>query len=112
MHIQYNDKLAEKQCTDLKQAKRDFSEKIAKKLHRLINFIDSADNLSSVQAFPTYNFHNLHGNRKGQYAVDIDGRKSKYRLIVCFDGYDESEIFSNATSIEVIQVEEVSKHYE
>lgn len=112
MQVQYNNKLAERQCTDLKQAKRDFSEKVAKKLHMMINFIESADNLLSVRSFPRYRFHSLNGNRKGQYALDIDGKNSPYRLIVCFDEENDSNVFSEPTSIKVIQVEEVSKHYE
>lgn len=112
MQIEYNDSLAEKQCTDFKRAKRDFSDKVARKLHMLINFIENADDLSSVQAFSRYNFHKLSGRRKGQYALDIDGRSSSYRLIVCFDKNCEPDIFSKPSSIKVIQVEEVSKHYE
>lgn len=56
MQIQYNNKTVEKQCTNLKIAKRDFSDKVAKKLHKLVNFIECADNLASIIAFPTYIF--------------------------------------------------------
>ena len=46
MQVQYTNKTVEKQCTSLKQAKKDFSDKIAKKLLKLVNFIESADNLA------------------------------------------------------------------
>ena len=85
MQIQYNNKTVEKQCTNLRIAKKDFSDKVAQKLHKLVNFIESADNLASVIAFPTYHFHDLKGDREGEYALDIDGRRGSYRLIVCFD---------------------------
>lgn len=111
MQIQYTNKTVEMQCTSLKRAKKDFSDKIAQKLHKLINFIESADNLASVTAFPTYHFHDLKGNRDGQYALDIDGRHSSYRLIVCFNE-DKETVFSKMSSIEIIQIEEVSKHYD
>ncbi|CYW15250.1 TPA: type II toxin-antitoxin system RelE/ParE family toxin [Streptococcus suis] len=110
MQIQYNNKTVEKQCTNLRIAKRDFSDKVAKKLHKLVNFIESADNLASVIAFPTYRFHDLKGEREGEYALDIDGRRGSYRLIVCFDKEKDS-VFSNAQSIRIIQIEEVSNHY-
>ncbi|GAB2025141.1 hypothetical protein OfM1_12120 [Lactovum odontotermitis] len=71
MQIQYSNKVIERQCTELKQAKKDLSDKVAKKLHMLINFIERADNLSSLLAFPRYNFHKLRGERLGQYASDI-----------------------------------------
>lgn len=112
MQVQYTNKTVEKQCTSLKQAKKDFSDKIAKKLLKLVNFIESADNLASVTAFPTYHFHALKGKRKGQYALDIDGRRSSYRLIVGFCDYNPKTVFSDAASIEIIQIEEVSNHYE
>ena len=110
MQIQYNNKTVEKQCTNLRIAKKDFSDKIAKKLHKLVNFIESADNLASVIAFPTYHFHDLNGEREGEYALDIDGRRGSYRLIACFDEEKET-VFSNAQSIKIIQIEEVSNHY-
>ena len=110
MQIQYNNRTVEKQCTNLRIAKKDFSDKIAKKLHKLVNFIESADNLASVIAFPTYHFHDLKGDREGEYALDIDGRRGSYRLIVCFDE-EKDTVFSNAQSIRKIQIEEVSNHY-
>ena len=112
MQVQYTNKTVEKQCTSLRQPKKDFSDKIAKKLLKLVNFIESADNLASVIAFPMYHFHDLKGNREGQYAMDIDGRRGSYRLIVCFHDVDKETIFSNASSIEIIQIEEVSNHYD
>lgn len=112
MQVQYSDKNIEKQCTSLKHAQKDFSVIVAKKLHKLINFIETVDNLSEVIAFKPYNFHALKGKRKGQYALDINGRKSSYRLIVCFNQFDNELIFSNSASIKIIQIEEVSNHYE
>ena len=110
MQIQYNNKTVEKQCTNFRIAKRDFSDKVAKKLHKLVNFIESADNLASVIAFPTYHFHDLKGDREGEYALDIDGRRGSYRLIACFDEEKET-VFYDAQSIKIIQIEEVSNHY-
>ncbi|MDM7499950.1 MULTISPECIES: type II toxin-antitoxin system RelE/ParE family toxin [Lactococcus] len=111
MQVQYNDRHTEKQCKSLKQSKKDFSD-IANKLHKLINFIENADSLSDIISFPSYNFHGLKGKRKGQYALDINGRKSSYRLIVCFEKHDIELIFSEPNSIKIIQIEEVSNHYE
>lgn len=112
MQVQYNDIKTAKQCMNFKQAQRDFCDIVAKKLHKLINFIENAGSLSEVISFPSYNFHALKGKRKGQYALDISGRKSSYRLIVCFDQFDNELIFSNPESIKIIQIEEVSNHYE
>lgn len=72
----YTNKTVEKQCTELRRAKKDFSDKVALKLHQLINLLEVSDSLASVTAFPKYHFHQLKGKRNGQFALDIDGRRS------------------------------------
>ncbi|MFJ1628090.1 type II toxin-antitoxin system RelE/ParE family toxin [Marinilactibacillus psychrotolerans] len=112
MNIVYKNDKVEEQCTKLKIAKKKFPEKVANKLFKLINFIEAADNLYSITSFQPYHFHNLKGKKDGFYSIDIDGRKSSYRLIVTFNDEDLSKVFSDGKSIEVIKIEEVSKHHE
>ncbi|MBS6243785.1 MAG: addiction module toxin RelE [Streptococcus sp.] len=112
MKLIYTNKTVKKQCTELRQAKKDFSDKIAVKLHQLINFLEAADSLASVTAFPKYYFHQLKGKRQGQFALDIDGRKSSCRLIVEFREEDLEKVFSSPVEIEILKIEEVSNHYE
>lgn len=112
MEVVYKTNKLENKCTKLVQAKRNYPEKIAKKLMKLINFIDTADTLADIQNNDLLYFHALTGDKKGLYAMDIDGRRSSYRLIVTFDGFSNMEIFEQASSITIVQVEEVSNHYE
>lgn len=112
MQISYRNKKVSQQCTKLGKAKQDFPSKVALKLHRLVNFLESAETLKDVISFKSYNFHDLKGDKLGQYAFDIDGRASSYRLIVSFEGISKETIFSDASSIQLIEIEEVSKHYE
>lgn len=112
MNIDYKNDKVKKQCTELRTAKKKFPEKVANKLLKLINFIEAADNLYSITSFPSYNFHDLKGNKQGLYSIDIDGRRSTYRLIVTFNNEDLNKVFSDTKLIEVITVEEVSKHHE
>ncbi|MFZ2589103.1 type II toxin-antitoxin system RelE/ParE family toxin [Paucilactobacillus nenjiangensis] len=112
MFISYANSKVKKQCTKFQQAKKDFPEKIAIKLHRHIAFIKASENLESVNNFPTFNLHPLKGNREGYYAMDIDGRHSQYRLIVAFEDYTKEQVIYDAKSISVIEITEVSKHYE
>lgn len=65
MKIIYTNKTIEKQCTELRRAKKDFSDKVALKLHQLINLLETSDSLASVTAFPSYHFHQLKGKRNG-----------------------------------------------
>ncbi len=94
------------------EGEKDFSEKVAEKLHQLITFLEAADSLASVTAFPKYHFHQLKGERQGQFTIDIDGRKSSYRLIVGFREEDIEKVFSSPIEIEILKIEEVSNHYE
>lgn len=112
MQVSYKSIKVEQQCTNLKIAKKNFPEKIAKKLLKLINLIETVENLRELQAFSWYRFHSLKGNLQGHYALDIDGRRSSYRLIVSFDEEDNEQIFINSIEITDIRIEEVSKHYE
>lgn len=112
MDINYKNKKVEKQCTDLGQAKKDFPMKVAKKLHKLINFIEAAENLESIINMHNLSFHPLTRNREGEYSMDIDGRRGSYRLITSFKGASNDQIFADSISIKSIKIEEVSKHYE
>ena len=112
MKLIYTNKTVKKQCTELRRAKKDFSDKIAVKLHQLINFLEAADSLASVTAFPKYHFHQLKGKRQGQFALDIDGRRCSYRLIVEFREEDLEKVFPSPVEIEILKIEEVSNHYE
>lgn len=112
MHVSYKNSKVRKQCKELSKAKKIFPEKVAKKLHKLINFIEAADNLESVKNMPMYRFHDLKGDREGYYSLDIDGIKSSYRLIVSFDDISKDDVFQSSIDIEDIEIEEVSKHYE
>lgn len=109
MEIIYKNNKVKEQCTALRRAKRDFSEKVAKKIMMRINFITAAENLDSIINNPVLHFHKLKGNLDGKFAIDVDGRRTSYRLIVQFD---ETEVFENAKYIEIIEVTEVSNHYE
>lgn len=112
MHIVYKDKDVEKICNDINEAKKKYPTKIAKKLMKVINFIKSADSLQDIIQYSPFYFHDLKGKRKGQYAIDIDGRRSSYRLILKPMNENSTDIYANAKSIEIIMVWEVSKHYE
>lgn len=112
MQVNFKNKKVEKQCRILKEAKKKFPEKVVKKLFKLINYLDAAENLESVINNPVYHFHDLKGDKKGLFAMDIDGRASSYRLIVEFDDIDNKRIFTDSIHIVEIIVKEVSNHYE
>lgn len=112
MDIVYKDNEVREQCTNLRRAKKDFSDKVAKKIMMKINYIESAPSLSDIKSYPPLRFHSLTGRLKGLYAMDINGKNDQYRFIVCFDEYSDDQVFAKPQSIKIIQIMEVSKHYE
>lgn len=121
MNLQYNTKKLQKQCTNFKIAKKEFDAKTAEKLFATIEFIKQAKNLGDIIAMKTYNFHHLNQNKKiktkHQYAIDIDGRRSSYRLIITPLDCDENIVDSRdlkelCKCTDILLVLEVSKHYE
>lgn len=83
------------------------------KLFKLITLIKAADNWSDVIVLPRYRFHKLEGKLEDLYSLDITGVRCSYRLIVSFDDqYSNAEIFQKSKNIEIVQIEEVSNHYE
>ena len=46
---------------------------VAEKLHALVNLLESAENLQDIADMPFYHLHSLHGDREGQYALDVAG---------------------------------------
>lgn len=112
MHIEYKDKDVEKICTDFSVAKKYYPLKIAKKIIKAINFIENADSLMDVIQYQPFYFHGLEGDRKDQYSIDVDGRKSSYRIILKPKEDVGDDIIAVAKSVKIIFIWEVSKHYE
>ncbi len=116
MKIAYKNEKIKKACSDLIVAKQKYND-VAEKLFSLINFIENAMSLRDIAAVPSYKLHPLKGKRSGQFALDIKGRKSKWRLIIVplnadgekFKTKDNGVIYSEA---QIIEIREVSDHYE
>lgn len=116
MEIRFKNRTIEKDCTNYKAARKKYNSIVAEKLYSTLNFIENADTLLDVKNIPTYHLHQLEGNKKGIYAIDL-GRKLGYRLLIIplddqgkeWKVKEEHKIFK---STKVIIALEVSKHYE
>lgn len=89
-----------KECTNIKIARKHYGEKIALRLLKAINFIESSSNLKALINNRIYNFHKLSGDRKNQYAIDIGSRRDGYRLILEFD---QDDVFVKALRLTNLQ---------
>lgn len=95
----------------IRKQKKKYGEKVADKLFHAINFIDNAESLKTVISYRPFHFHDLKGDRKGQYVIDIGSRKDGYRLILLFNE-TKDEVFNNSLNITDIIFKELGNHYE
>ena len=106
-------------CTKFKKARKKYGQTIAVELTATIDSLTAAETLIDVYRNRRKHLHRLTSDRKGQFAVDIDGRKSKYRLIFYVLNDEEKilyeigdDINSFYKKVKIVQIEEVSDgHY-
>ena len=89
---------------------------MAEKLFALIRLLERVECLNDIYMLRQYNLHPLHGDRVGQFALDL-GRKLGFRLIVMPLDEDgnmsvEKDVQKVLKTTNIILVWEVSKHYE
>lgn len=99
MLVEFRTRKLEKCYLTHKQAVKEFGDQVAKKYIQRINIIKSANNLDDLIEMHVLRCHSLTGNRKGQYAINLTGFS---RLIFTM----------KQNSLTVVQIEEVSKHYD
>ena len=77
MELDFEDKKLAKDCLDERSRIRVFGRERAKKLANRLTVLRAASNLEQLRHAPG-RFHELRGDRAGQFAADLDG---PYRLI-------------------------------
>lgn len=119
MKIIYENTKTEKQCTSIKEATKLFGgdKRLANSLLARINAIEQADVIKDIIVMPTFRFHNLKGKLDGYFAVDVKTIRDKWRIILqpldeeenVFDPCNIDEI---AAIVKIVEIREVSAHYE
>ena len=119
MKISYENPKVQKQCTNMKAAVKLFGgdKTLARSLLARINALEQASVIKDIVVMPTFHFHTLKGDRKGYFAIDVKSRRDKWRIILqpldenekVFDPCNIDEIASN---VRIIEISEVSAHYE
>ena len=77
MDITYKNRKIERICTNAKVADREYGSQMSAKIHMRIDEIRAVDTVEEMIQFRIGRCHALKGNRKGQYAVDLE---HPYRL--------------------------------
>lgn len=119
MDILYSNEKVHEQCTNIKAAQKLFGgdKQLATKLLARINQIEAADVLRDIVLTQPLRFHSLKGNLDGYFAIDVKTKKEPWRIIL--QPIDEDEKPYNPCNIDeisgkvrIVEIREVSKHYE
>ena len=123
MEIEYASDKLKLQCTNIKAAKRlfDGNELMARSLLARINAIENAENIKDIIVQPPFHFHKLKNKNgrdlEGYFAIDVKSRKDMWRIILQplneeKAPYEPCNIDQIAGIVKIVEIAEVSKHYE
>ena len=110
MELQYVSEKIKIQCTSVKAAKKLFGgdNVLATSLLARINALEKADTIKDIIVQPTFHFHNL---------IDVKSRREQWRIIL--QPLDENKnpfnpcyIDQISSYVRIVEITEVSKHYE
>lgn len=123
MRLIFSSEKVEAACTSLKAAKKLFGGdmRLSSSLLSRINALQQALTLKDIIVQPPFHFHKLTNkegrNLEGCFAIDVKSRKDPWRVIL--QPLDEDErpfepcrIDEIAAVVRIVEIVEVSKHYE
>ncbi|MFW3535520.1 hypothetical protein [Staphylococcus caprae] len=82
MQIIYQSSRVKTVCTNFKKASKKYGNSTALSLMKCIQFINNAESLNDIINHSPFNFHRLQADLKEYCSIDIEGRKSKWRLYI------------------------------
>lgn len=123
MKIVYLRKKTENQCTSMKEALKLFggNRSLAVSLMARINALENAEVLKDIVVQRQFRFHDLHKKNhrdlEGCFAIDVKTVRDQWRIILeplNQDGetFNPCNIDEIASTVKMIRIREVSKHYE
>lgn len=123
MKVNYSTEKVKNSCEDLRIAKKFFNGNtlLANSLMARINALKQADTIKDIIVQPAFHFHKLINKNgrdlEGYFAIDVKSRREQWRIII--EPLDENEQTYNpcnideiAENVRVVEIMEVSKHYE
>ncbi len=113
MDISFEKERLEILCNNKKELQKRYGKKIAEKIAIRLIFLASAPNLESVPIQPPYNRHKLLGDKKGHFAIDIDGRKDANRIIFIPDCLSEQkkQVETDLKAITAIKIVQIGDYH-
>ena len=123
MKVNYSTEKVKNLCEDLRIAKKFFNGNtlLANSLMARINALKQADTIKDIIVQPAFHFNKLINKNgrdlEGYFAIDVKSRREQWRIII--EPLDENEQTYNpcnideiAENVRVVEIMEVSKHYE
>ena len=116
MKVLFRNKEAEKQYSPKYSKKWKYPKDVKEKLLAAGGVIKAATSLKDIMNYRPFHFHRLLGKRHGEWGIDL-GRKTGFRIIVipCNDDNSpilEGDILAQCKAIKVLEIMEVTNHYE
>lgn len=71
MQVNYRNRQIEKICTNASDATKKYGKRTAGLIHQRVDEIDAADSVEMLVKFGIGRCHQLVGDRKGQFAMDL-----------------------------------------
>ena len=102
MIVKFNNPYLEKLYDDKPVKKLAFSKELVIQFKKTVLRLKQVDNSQQLRQFRGLNFEALKGDKKGLYSVRVN---QQYRLEFQLEN-------DNITLVEVVLIEELSKHYE
>ena len=123
MEVLYASKKVEQQCTSVKAAKKLFGGDAALTTSLLarVNALKEAETLKDIIVQPPFSFHKLVNksgrNLEGYFAIDVKSHRDQWRIILQPLNsnkvpFQPCYIDQIADVVKIIEITEVSKHYE
>ncbi len=123
MQIEYENEKVRHQCTSLKAAKKLFggNEDLVRSLQSRIFAIGASVTIKDIIVQPSFHFHNLHNkngkNLEGYFAIDVKSRTNVWRIILRplnenLEPFVPCNIDEIADLVKIVEIKEVSQHYE
>ena len=123
MDLVYASDKVKSQCTSIKAANKLFGgdAALSKSLLSRINALRSANNIKGIIVQPTFRFHALKNKKgkdlEGYFAIDVKSIREPWRIIVQplnsdKQPYNPCNIDEIAEYVIIVEITEVSRHYE
>ena len=123
MELQYSSEKVKSQCTSKKAANKLFggNKALAQSLLARINALKSAENIKDIIVQPAFRFHSLKNkngrNLEGYFAIDVKSKREPWRIILQplnenKEPYNPCNIDEISNNVRIVEITEVSKHYE